>query len=391
MSAFYSTILYLFIFIITILFLYLFISYFPQKNTISNSLAGTWCCFWGCIIALIIPSWLAGVRADTVGADTVGYGIMAFKYALIRSRDAFLSGQSEIVFYGLAYFVSRVTENVAFWLGIVEFLTIAPIFYVAYKERKKLNVCFAMIVYLFKFYNYSLCIMRQSLACSFLMLAFYFWKNKKYVRTMIVILLALGIHSTAFIGLLFYVGIVGIFHVCKFERRKRKGKIYFLIVSIIATMALFLPKIIEIILTSNILPERYANFEQLLSDGNITSYSLFESMVRVILLVLCVIVLNKVANLNIFEKYMLMMTIAACVIYISGALIWGVGTIYRITEYIDFSFIFTIPILTKYYKDKKSSYSCMALALFFVILYWLIVYIVYPGGLGFETQNYSFR
>lgn len=391
MSTVYSAFLYLGIFSISILFTYVFITYIPNNIETTKKNITYVVGIIGCIIIVLIPSWLAGARADSVGADTIGYGVLSFKYALGKSREAFLRGQTEVVFYGLAYIVSKLTNNVGVWLGTIELLTFGPILYIAYKQRKQIVPWIVVATFLFKFFNYSLCIMRQSMACSFLILALFLYTEKKYIRSIFWAVITLGIHSTAFIGLLLYLIIILLSSInVKKDINNNKYK-YKWVIMVCVLMAIILPKALEILLNSNILPERYVNFNQLFTVGKVTNYSMFESLARLFVIVPSVLVLKKIKRISTFERLILLLSIAGCTLYISGALIWGLGTIYRITEYIDFSFVFSVPIIVKYFKDIKSKYSVIIIAFILIFLYWLIVYIVYPGGMGFETQHYSFR
>ena len=73
-----------------------------------------------------------------------------------RSLDDVFNN-SEWLFYTIGYAITRVTDNVGWWLGIIEFLVICPFTIGAWKLRKRLPATFLIALFYFKFYNYSLC------------------------------------------------------------------------------------------------------------------------------------------------------------------------------------------------------------------------------------------
>ena len=126
--------------------------------------------FLGCLPLIL----LAAFRDDTVGVDTAGYGVLGFKYLQeYNSLSEIFNSYSEKFFYIFGFLISRLTKNVSWWLGGIQAFTVLPVAYVCYKRRDRMSFTMMMAVYVFKFFNYSLCIMRESMACSLIFLGMY--------------------------------------------------------------------------------------------------------------------------------------------------------------------------------------------------------------------------
>lgn len=344
------------------------------------------------IFAICVICFLAGIRGDNVGADTSGYGIEAFTYAQGRSFSRYFQGKTEFSFYGLAYIISKITDNVSIWLGLLEFLTIIPIYYITYKERKNVVPVIALEVFLFKFYNYSLCIMRQSIACSFVLLTAYFFMKKKYWLCAFWGVISLGFHSTAIIGLFAYIIICSLL-------RTGKGKVFKTVTIIVLFLIIgiaFLPRVVMLIISTGIFPSRFTKFLGFFSEGAASRYGLFECASRLVLLAPLFYILNRKKTEDFFSKYMLTASVVGCCMYILCIITWGINTVYRFTQYFDISFIFSVSYIPNLIKvrivnKKRGEFFIKFCITLMLVLYWFMVYILFPDGLGFKTEHFSFR
>lgn len=162
------------------------------------------------VLSILLPSFLAGCRDDTVGTDLQLYGIDCWNI----SSD--MTGMLELIAYcelsdlevgyiSFNYLIGTITSDIHGFLFFHQ-LIIASIFYViAFKERKRTTYTnFIVIFYLLTLYVQSFNLLRQSMAIAFIFLAYYLWFvcKKKYWAMAIALFAMLFHNSIIFISLL---------------------------------------------------------------------------------------------------------------------------------------------------------------------------------------------
>lgn len=194
-----STITYLIMFSLTIFF-----SWLAQKplNKI-NGKKGAIINYIFATIAILLPVVLAASRDITVGNDIRGYLLPNFSIAEQSSNlFQFLNQESPNVepLFGILIYVGGVMKNIGVTFFLIELLTVAPVFITLFKLKDNVSVPLGMTVFLFLFYNFSLSGMRQSIAMSILLLAYYYYEygNSK-LRPAILALIAYGFHNSVII------------------------------------------------------------------------------------------------------------------------------------------------------------------------------------------------
>ena len=197
MSIGESTALYLSVFLLTCFFTNLAENKFKyNKNLIA---------FLFSAVAILIPSLLAGVRADTVGKDVLEYAVRTFELAEKSDNFAYMKEYTtEPLGYSfMAYITSRYFHDTGYFLFVSQFMVILPVYIAAYKFRKDYPMWLPICTYMFLFYNSSFNIMKQSISCAWVMLCYCFIKEHRWIKATLVFLLSTTFHNSAFIGLLF--------------------------------------------------------------------------------------------------------------------------------------------------------------------------------------------
>lgn len=193
-----------------------------------------------CLILLIclIPSILAGVRADSVGTDTAGYGKLIIEECTAANSFSQLNATdltyTEKGFRLFCYLVSRISKGYFPILFGIEFFIVFCVITALYRMRRELSLTIGMAVFLFCYFHLSLNMMRQMMAMSVLLLAFTFLIEKKYIIYVILAVLAYSLHTASLlIAVLLFV-------LCKFGKlyNTNKKKSFFVIASV-AIFALF--------------------------------------------------------------------------------------------------------------------------------------------------------
>jgi hypothetical protein len=164
-------------------------------------------CFFS-LVALLFPCVLAGCRDISIGSDTGGYVEICFSTALSCSTfqqfQAMLFAEFEPLYNLLTYTVASLTPDIAWLLFTIQFIIILLIWLSANKLRNHAPVWFFMFLYFLIFYGISLNMTRQMLAMAFCLYSFAFLTERKFLKSILAFLPALGFHSTAFIYLILY-------------------------------------------------------------------------------------------------------------------------------------------------------------------------------------------
>lgn len=164
-------------------------------------------------IGIFLLCLIAGMRSDTVGTDTATYlqpSIMAAISAhsftdfwhsswihlgyVVKSID-----QYEIGYVLVIWICSKVLHTIGAVQFVVELLMIAPLYYVLRKNRN-CSVWLGMLTWMLLFYNSSFNTIRQSIACSFLILSYHFFETDKRKSAFWLVIAAL-FHKSSLIGL----------------------------------------------------------------------------------------------------------------------------------------------------------------------------------------------
>lgn len=165
-----------------------------------------------CIAAILPYCFLAAVRAYTVGTDVLVYVYPVFTSAASLSMTEIISSYSNVEpgFSFLSWIISLVTgNNMQVMLFVLELLIIAPIAYVVSRSVPQ-EMGTALVVYGFLLFGFGLCVIRQSITASFLLLAGLFAWEKKPIKYLIALLIAISFHIVGAIGLLIW-PFVGLF------------------------------------------------------------------------------------------------------------------------------------------------------------------------------------
>lgn len=203
MDIFLSAIIYLF----TILWAYFF-SYLAEKKfqigyqRLDNKRIKRTGIFF-LIVAISVPCILAGVRGDRVGTDVLVYAtkIMdeANKVSTFQELNRIDRTYTEYGYRFLGFIVSRLFSNVGWLLFFTEVITIGSVAIALYLFRNDLPISIGMLFFMTCQYHYSFNAMRQMMAASILIIAFYFLLNHKLIKYFVITLIAGSIHTFSFV------------------------------------------------------------------------------------------------------------------------------------------------------------------------------------------------
>lgn len=147
---------------------------------------------------------MLSLRSINCGIDLKMYSGFYKIFAMSSFEKAVsVAGKGEILYYFLNKFVSLLGGDFQFFLFIVALLSITPIAVYYYKESENglLTIALFLIVAPFSMFFSGL---RQAIAMGIIIFAFRFIKNKKIVKYIVCVVIAMYFHKSASICLLLY-------------------------------------------------------------------------------------------------------------------------------------------------------------------------------------------
>lgn len=145
-------------------------------------------------------------RAESVGTDIVGYKNHFINYSALsfdQIIDGILSGEFETGYVLLCRIIGTFTDNFRYVLVACALIALVPVWSFYRKEEKYgffLSVMFANVAPFTMYFSG----LRQAMAMAFAIPAYYFCKNKKPIKFVIIVLVAFLFHRSALILFLMY-------------------------------------------------------------------------------------------------------------------------------------------------------------------------------------------
>lgn len=184
-----------FVLCLIMIFLY-FIIHSSKRSTKVNDNLFLLCAF--CILFLLVA-----YRATNIGNDTPSY-IKIFKNcAIFKWQYLNFNTRYEIGYIIINILLGYVSSKTRFFLVTTSFIFNYSIYKFVKKNSK--NYLFSVIIYInLLFFYQSMTMMRQFLALSIILLSFDFVKEKKFLKYLIMVLIASSFHTTAILGIFIY-------------------------------------------------------------------------------------------------------------------------------------------------------------------------------------------
>lgn len=250
------------------------------------------------VIAILIPSILAGIRHTSIGTDVTVYVEYLFQKAQIsKSYAEYLLYQGvsniEIGYNILTFVIAKIFGNLHWLLFFIQLIIITNIYLFLYDKRESISMTLGMFIYLFTFYNLTLNITRQTIAVSFVIYSLIFFERKKYIKTFVLFLLGFSFHSSAAIAIIMY-SIILIFDSENLSVKVKKILIALITIVVIIVQIAYMPIIEFLTYDLNIFPEKYINYIlRGYNENAILKINKIGAIIRIIFLLLFFINKNK--------------------------------------------------------------------------------------------------
>ena len=341
------------------------------------------------VLAIFVPAFFAGIRAETVGRDISYYVSNIFEYAVKYDYGKYIDicnkTSVEIGYCIFVYVVSIISKDLHFLLFFIQLVPCASVYYFAYKNRENSKMIFVMLIYLLTLYLKSYTIMRQSMALGIIMISIIKFKEGKYISTIIAFFIAIMFHNSAVMALIVY----AIIYINNFKRLSSRSKriIYIMMIGILSLVVLEYKNIIYIF-TYNIpvLPSKFYNY----LSSNYYSNNLEIVKTDAILKMVCMffsvfLIFAKAEKKKNDDNIYVFFLIIDIIIFI---LSFKMTNISRIGYYFFYpSIMYLIPRFLTVFKDDKTNRMGAYLIFISVLLsFWIYTY---PIKKDCETYPYK--
>lgn len=335
------------------------------------------------LVAILIPSLLAGLRSTSIGTDVGYYVINNFETAVVSSsflRYLKVVYAKEPLYLLLVYVVAKTVGNIQWLLFFFGMITIGGIYFGAWKLRQYCSVPVVMLIYCFLYYNDSLNMVRQYMAMAILFAGMYVLFSGKYKKYCIYIIIASSIHTIASIGIIF---IAIHWFVCrrKIEKKKSVVQLRTILLVALAVIAVFgIKLIVTAFVNLGLLDPRYFLYFQ---SRHGSSHNI-DTLIYVLELIF-LFLYNRSFKKKIFAFDYLKLNAILNIIFLQLARFMSYG--HRISLYFGVINILLIGQFPKQIKkaNNRILISCGMLTFFF--LYWMFIYCI--SGVS-ETYPYKF-
>lgn len=311
-------------------------------------------------IALIIVS---AIRHYTVGVDTEQY---AKAYQIIRNIDFFNYStlRYEVGFFSICKFLNYFTDNYQALMICTSFFIFGTMGWFIYKNSKDVIMSSILFITL-NYYALYMSAMRQAIAVAILAIAFELLKKKKYIKYIILVLIASLFHQSAVVMLLL------IF----FTDKKFKVKNIYATIIISISAFLLANSVFNVI--TKIFPIYSGYGESQFFKANYFA-ALINTLVSLVILLVGVYCNSKSDE----DKDKNLLAYIMCLNYIFYVITMKISIFSRVTIY--FSYFSTIWLANSInnIQIKEQKILVQYIVVLCTILYWLIISIYRPEWHG---------
>jgi hypothetical protein len=334
------------------------------------------------IIALLIPSILAGVRDWSLGTDVLYYAYPIFREAQIvphiGSFSSVYDGWIGIGYLWLNIVISQITNNFSIYLFFFFFIEIIFVFLAIYRWKDKFPIWIGMLVFYAFFFNLSFNLMRQCLGLSIVFLGIKYIFEKKFFFFLFWIFLGSLFHTSSLLVLVYY---PLFWYTNKWTSRKSTLLFSVILMSlIIFSNQIFIPLLNSI---SRVVPQAGAVIYYLdyVEKGHGYKNFIYYAFLIALFLYKRKIIMKRFPDIwHFLEITIIIAAIAQLIVLVAGEFAM------RFSMIPNWWLCFFIPIVFYSYNKTFPKIFVNAMIIFYCFFQWYYTFI-YVGA--HETQDYS--
>ncbi|MCD8356303.1 MAG: EpsG family protein [Clostridia bacterium] len=149
---------------------------------------------WILLIPILILSFVAGLRAATVGTDTKN----VLAAILFNRQYGFLVHSKEWLFHFLCEYLMKLWDNTSFVLFVLALINYSLVFFRLWDFRKSIHIGVAASLFVLFYFGTSLNIIRQSLAVAIIFYSSRYLQERKNIKFLLGVVIASLFHISAF-------------------------------------------------------------------------------------------------------------------------------------------------------------------------------------------------
>lgn len=227
------------------------------------------------LFVILIPAILAGLRDYSIGTDTknviktateLAENIGSFKLFLLFTQSNALFERFDVGYSVFIFVLAKIFHSPQITMFIISFLTALFVYLSLYKMRNECSILMGELVFLLTQYNASYNMIRQSLAMAMGLWALAIVLNedsKRYLKAIIIILIAMLLHSSAFLS---FIPIL----IYAFYNDHRKTSLFkdavFIVALVVAVTSI--ASTVSFLINHGLLNERYSHY---FTEGQISA------------------------------------------------------------------------------------------------------------------------
>lgn len=212
------------------------------------------------LVALsLILAIFGGIRSINIGWDAQRYVVTVFN-KLSNHGNFFEFMKSyrlmEFGFRIFSFILFKICPNINFLLFGYSLATVSFFMWFVYRERAKIDVSKALFAFYIFSYILSFLTIRQLMSLSIFLVAFSFFRDKKYIPAILLSLVTISIHYSAIV----IVGIYGMYWLFNKKTKKLPNNIKLLIIItgvLVGTIIFFNNSFLMLLKECGILPVKY--------------------------------------------------------------------------------------------------------------------------------------
>lgn len=334
------------------------------------------------VIAILIPSIIAGCRSVNIGTDLKVYAsymhYVSVNFSFSRLIEIFGSG--DILYSLLTFIIGKVSPSFNFFLFVVQLINCTLIYIAVYKNRKSSSMVVSYLIFLLALYFRQLNLMRQGIALSFVICSFAYFKNSEKIKSIVLLIIGGLFHVTAFLAIPVFL----LYKIFTSKNKKHISVALICIYSLLIFLLVFFKPIFNFILELNILPSKYSieYFSRYIKYGfNIDKVGTVFRLFWCVIIVLLNSINKKLPDNKKIVNYNFFMHLS-----IIDFILWNFNIHF---EYIDrvsfyYGFIYMIFFLPSLYKMFKRTLFNRGLTYYIIIamfiIHWLLRFVYQNAG-----------
>lgn len=327
----------------------------------------------------------AGLRADTVGTDVQVYAIPTYKDAMSMDFSSFIVQKLDmIIFASLAYISAHLFNSFHVFLFLIQLSITYPIYKFLRNNENQISIELGMLIYMLIFFPMNFNIMRQSMACSILLLGVYYLQCDKIYKFVCCSIIAVLMHGTSAIGIILFLIAYSTKYITK--------KIILYIVDFIVVLAIlvsvnnWIPLVNWLMYSAHILPIKVGYYVTVFSQ-NITgkdnyfiigAYDYVSVIFRGVFVIVSLINLKKSALKNFYSN----IVIVTFAIFSICLFAFHTSFSYRISMFTDYALIYTLGTRRKLIRGSLLKINKKDLMIVLLMLIYFFTVYFYFGAHG---------